>query len=296
MQPSFNHDDMLMKPYLEHHGILGQKWGIRRFQNKDGSLTAEGKKRYGTGNGRHTRSNRSAKSAISSDPTLSAMDKDYLGANSLRKSPEDATAAANLGLKALVKTRPHDNLDPDDKFDQDWFLNEDQTFGLPTAANFVNKGYSAEDIKKFFKAVNENADYDSDDYSNYFDVMESGYSHNPGKIDEFIDECVSIRDGGKAQDKAKEKEIDKIIASNEKELSRLDIEYGKLQEKAWDAWQRGDKDKYNEYEAQKEAINRKTDEHKRNISNAILPYLGKEDTPGNRLNMIYEYNQKKKHK
>lgn len=32
---------------LYHHGILGQKWGIRRFQNLDGSLTAEGRKRYG---------------------------------------------------------------------------------------------------------------------------------------------------------------------------------------------------------------------------------------------------------
>lgn len=32
--------------YLEHHGILGQKWGVRRFQNKDGSYTAEGRKRH----------------------------------------------------------------------------------------------------------------------------------------------------------------------------------------------------------------------------------------------------------
>lgn len=32
---------------LRHHGILGQKWGVRRFQNKDGTLTEEGKKRYG---------------------------------------------------------------------------------------------------------------------------------------------------------------------------------------------------------------------------------------------------------
>lgn len=32
---------------LYHHGILGQKWGVRRFQNADGSLTEEGKKRYG---------------------------------------------------------------------------------------------------------------------------------------------------------------------------------------------------------------------------------------------------------
>ena len=31
--------------YLAHHGILGQKWGIRRYQNKDGTLTDAGKRR-----------------------------------------------------------------------------------------------------------------------------------------------------------------------------------------------------------------------------------------------------------
>lgn len=34
-----------MKNELYHHGIKGQKWGVRRFQNKDGTLTAEGRKR-----------------------------------------------------------------------------------------------------------------------------------------------------------------------------------------------------------------------------------------------------------
>lgn len=33
-------------PFLEHHGIKGQKWGVRRFQNPDGTLTAAGKRRY----------------------------------------------------------------------------------------------------------------------------------------------------------------------------------------------------------------------------------------------------------
>lgn len=37
-----------MEDYLEHYGVKGQKWGVRRFQNKDGTLTKLGKKRYGS--------------------------------------------------------------------------------------------------------------------------------------------------------------------------------------------------------------------------------------------------------
>lgn len=32
--------------YISHHGVLGQKWGVRRYQNPDGTLTAAGEKRY----------------------------------------------------------------------------------------------------------------------------------------------------------------------------------------------------------------------------------------------------------
>lgn len=38
---SYQHSDELY-----HHGIKGMKWGVRRYQKKDGTLTSAGKKRY----------------------------------------------------------------------------------------------------------------------------------------------------------------------------------------------------------------------------------------------------------
>ena len=46
------------KDYLAHHGIVGQKWGIRRFQNADGTLTEKGKKRRNLANESDRRRNR----------------------------------------------------------------------------------------------------------------------------------------------------------------------------------------------------------------------------------------------
>lgn len=31
---------------IVHHGIKGMRWGVRRYQNKDGTLTPEGRQRY----------------------------------------------------------------------------------------------------------------------------------------------------------------------------------------------------------------------------------------------------------
>ncbi len=35
-----------MNEILSHYGIKGMKWGVRRYQNSDGTLTSAGKKRY----------------------------------------------------------------------------------------------------------------------------------------------------------------------------------------------------------------------------------------------------------
>lgn len=60
--------------HLEHHGILGMKWGVRRFQNEDGSLTALGKDRY---NGRI-------------NPGPAKKDKNTISEYSKPRRPKDA--------------------------------------------------------------------------------------------------------------------------------------------------------------------------------------------------------------
>lgn len=51
---------------IVHHGIKGQKWGVRRFQNADGSLTNAGRKRYSTEEKSSARSDSGRHSAAAS--------------------------------------------------------------------------------------------------------------------------------------------------------------------------------------------------------------------------------------
>ena len=42
-----------MNDFIMHYGVSGQKWGIRRYQNADGTLTPEGMARYGISDGKN---------------------------------------------------------------------------------------------------------------------------------------------------------------------------------------------------------------------------------------------------
>lgn len=69
---------------LYHHGIQGQKWGRRRYQNPDGTLTPAGRKRYGTPDGAKNGSDRSnAKDVLNS--TKKVADESAKATNKLKE-------------------------------------------------------------------------------------------------------------------------------------------------------------------------------------------------------------------
>lgn len=62
--------------YLMHHGIKGQRWGIRRYQNFDGSYTKAGLERYGRSSEKYERKREEYKS-IKKDSSKSRYEKQY---------------------------------------------------------------------------------------------------------------------------------------------------------------------------------------------------------------------------
>ena len=74
---------------IYHHGVKGQRWGVRRYQNKDGSLTQAGKKRMQEG---FDDSDKLAKSFAKIENMNRAVRKGWDGKSQILMSPEDKKA------------------------------------------------------------------------------------------------------------------------------------------------------------------------------------------------------------
>lgn len=99
---------------IAHHGILGQKWGVRRYQNSDGTLTAAGKKRiYGKDKDESYASmyNRAKESDIQTN-----LSKKYKEKASKAKTDKKRSKYEDLSNKAKVNSKIYaKGLTKDDK-------------------------------------------------------------------------------------------------------------------------------------------------------------------------------------
>lgn len=157
--------DLINKPDPEeiyHHGIKGQKWGIRRYQNPDGSLTPDGKKRYSKEFYKELKSNKNDAEKIAeitrkrigeriSQEQLNKLkaSEDKFKSNTLRDSrfdPEFEEIVGNIIYQTKRKITPDDY-----KRIKAQYLDEEKKF-------LSKSGLKKEDIEKKMKNISDGLD------------------------------------------------------------------------------------------------------------------------------------------
>jgi len=82
------------KTYLVHSGIKGQKWGVRRYQNPDGTLTPAGIARYGTYENMERTQSRNRKIAVGVGVGVAVAGGTYLAVKNRKLSKKLGTHEA----------------------------------------------------------------------------------------------------------------------------------------------------------------------------------------------------------
>ena len=113
---------------LQHHGIKGQKWGVRRFQNKDGSLTAAGKSRKRNDNFDNTPTHEDHKKAHDKTSVKQMSDKEL----------RDRINRLNMERQYSQLTQSEQNAGV--KFVKNVLINAAQQTASKYVSQYMNKG------------------------------------------------------------------------------------------------------------------------------------------------------------
>lgn len=134
--------------WLSHHGIKGQRWGVRRYQNPDGSLTPEGRQRQLAS--RNVRRNLGTTDDVNDIVrTLSKKERDFLGAEDGKDWIEKEHELETLSNKAYTFVEKQGDVPV--SFVEVW-TNGGRTGQIALATRndprYRGKGYASKGVKK----------------------------------------------------------------------------------------------------------------------------------------------------
>lgn len=143
-------------PYLIHYGVKGQKWGIRRYENEDGTLTELGKSRY-----RAMKTAQTKEKVDSIYRTLSKQEKNFLGGTWAKKKEWLSLNEGENVVKRFIKevgNKPVAFLDIMEGGSE--FTGHRYEIGIATRAGkkYRGKGYATELGKMAVKWINSHPD------------------------------------------------------------------------------------------------------------------------------------------
>ena len=137
---------------LEHHGVLGMKWGVRRYQNKDGSLTLQGRQRR-MYRDRTIHAGKTKKDVEKIISTMSSDDKDKLAIG------DDGYLSYEQGSSVAKRVLLKDGNKPVAFFDiLDDGTQYNVSLGTRNEERYRGKGYATKAAKRGMSYYEKNKD------------------------------------------------------------------------------------------------------------------------------------------
>ena len=180
---------------VEHSGIKGQKWGVRRFQNLDGSLTEAGRERYGKALVNTYKKYDEQKKKESGNSKVSSNPKSNKYARESTKLRQDILKSSKETREILNKVKKLD-LENDDDYDKAIDLAQDFKKAAKNTYESVLKAYGNSSIKMsssdhaLLDILTDKAGYDD-----YYNLIWQNYElqHSESEDDEDLYGVPSLK-------------------------------------------------------------------------------------------------------